>query len=241
MPGKADATKPKSKKKSAKTPSAQQRKDPRFMKHIEAAIAAEYASAAKPAAAKTATAAQAPVTTKGERKTAMASKKKASTEVLQLREELTGLLPELDAEGLAFLIEQARVHLYNMKVVELEAAAQAAESSSRRASQTRRGGAGSTQAATSPDTSLRFEATAGSSVYHLVYQNKWKMFGGDEIMAMVRICSGGEPEAAVAPRLYRWIKNERSDVFQEIPMSGPADPLVAALVRVLRTTFTIKQ
>jgi len=177
-----------------------------------------------------------------------------------LAAELEGLIPQLDCEGLAFLIEQARVHLYNMKVTELEAAAVAAEAASSRAADTanaaargRRGrsgsgtatpGASSAKSAASAKqaaSALRIEATPGSSVFHIVWQDKWKMFGEAEIMALLKICRAASDAAEAGPRLYRWLHKERGDFFQEVPVSGPADPLLAALYTLLTKTFTIKQ
>ena len=54
------------------------------------------------------------------------------TEKDSLAKELRGLIPQLDAEGLAFLVEQARIHIYNMQVTELNRIAEAKALSSGR-------------------------------------------------------------------------------------------------------------
>ena len=256
--------------------SPQLRKDPAFMDHIEAAVAAEYRKAAvRPAAvaslpAATRTPAQpaalpkaavASVSAKQVAPSAGAKPKAAkplrvarpqpvATQLKALRDELAGLLPELDAEGLGFLIEQARVHLYNMKVTELEEAArQASAASATRAQQaaTKPAGKSGRSAGSSVTTAsqnaadLRFEGAASGSVFHLVYRNNWKMFNGEEIKAMLRICALADPVNQLAGRLYRWLLLERKDVFQEIPISSPVDPLMLALVKLIKKTFTIKR
>jgi len=239
--------------------SPQRRKDPAFMKNLEAVIASEYAKSGGAAAAVKAPPAATPkakpipkarattdqkTTTKTITKPALkASRSDGRT---ALADELVSLIPELDAEGLAFLIEQARVHLYNMRVAEVESAAAEADRASTRArnvSATKTGGKRSTAiaggAAGSGD-EFTIQAASDGSAYDLVYRGKWKMFTGDEMLAMVRIVSSKDPVGELGGRLYRWLLAERSDVIKDIPLAGLADPKLKKLVSLLRKTFTIK-
>jgi hypothetical protein len=157
----------------------------------------------------------------------------------ELAAELTSLLPELDEEGLAFLIEQARVHLYNMKLAELEDAAESLERSAKRAGAAAKAGAkpsGARQAA-----KLEIKAASDGSSYHIVYEGKWKLFSSEEMMALVRIARAEAPAPELAARLHRWLKAERSDFFHDLPVGGPSDPLLVALAGLLKKTFTIKK
>ena len=184
-------------------------------------------------------------------KAGTAKRKKPATTVesatAALAGELAALIPELDAEGLAFLIEQARVHLYNMRAAELELAAAEADRASDRARNVaaakpgaRKGSraAGKTSADTGADFSI--QAASDGSTYDLVYQGKWKMFTGEEMLSMVRIVSSKDPASQLPGRLYRWLLAERSDVINDLALAGLADPRLRKLVALLRTTFTIK-
>ena len=244
---------------SGKGDSAQLRKDPTFMKNLEAAIADEYAESLRkrPSSAastdeperrvepaegggkpKCAAEASAPEKPRRASKKTAAAKGDAGRD--ELASELASLIPELDAEGLAFLIEQARVHLYNMRVAELEAAAEEAERASTRARGiAKSGGAGAGSGASSDD-DLSIKASGDGSAYDLVCGGKWKMFTGDEMLAMVRIATVKDPRDQVAGRLYRWFSAERSDVINDLGLSGLADPTLGRLVALLRKTFTIK-
>ncbi len=231
--------------------SPQRRKDPVFMKNLESAIADEYTKApgvdAPSKAAKVVKATKAPQPT--ERTAApvrTARKQSSAAATLSLADELTSLIPQLDAEGLAFLIEQTRVHLYNMRVTELESAAGEAERASSRAAKLRSSGKSSvgapksSKAGSGHDDGFSIKAASDGSAYDLVWQGKWKMFTGEEMLAMVRIASNTDPVGQVAGRLYRWFSAERSDVFQDIPFSGLADPKLKQLVTLLRNTFKVK-
>lgn len=246
-----------SRRKPAPVVDAQRRKDPVFMKNLEAAIAGEFAglkasASLVKASAKAEAAPVKKVPAKKERSPATkarasvngpkapAGKREGVPGRKALAEELVSLVPGLDAEGLAFLIEQARVHLYNMKVQDLEAAAVEAESASARAGKiaSAKGGP-SRSAAAGPDV-FTIQAASDGSAYDLVWQGKWKMFTSDEMLAMVRIASNKDPAAQVGGRLYRWFLAERADVLHDIPFSGLADPKLKALVALLRNTFTVK-
>ncbi len=66
------------------------------------------------------------------------------------------------------------------------------------------------------------------------------MFTGDEMLAMVRIISSKDPVTQLSGRLYRWFLAERSDVINDLSLTGLADPRLKKLVTLLRKTFTIK-
>lgn len=248
---------------------AQRRKDPVFMKNLEAAIAGEFAgahvsrkAAMLPAASRTAPKQRAEPRAPGDEASSTRGKPSARGKGTSgknakspprkpkgdagrkaLADELVSLVPELDEEGLAFLVEQARVHLYNMKVQDLEAAAVEAENASARAGRVAsvKGGASVVRADGSASSSdFTIQAASDGSAYDLVWQGKWKMFTSDEMLAMVRIASNRDPVAQVGGRLYRWFLAERSDVLQDIPFSGLADPKLKSIVSLLRKTFTVK-
>lgn len=263
-------------KKSASADSPQRRKDPVFMKNLESAIAGEFAKssgtdgtpkasmasmAARTAPPKPLQGSARPSRAAGDAQAAEAAQPSRAAAVASVRgakkrpspagnkalaAELASLIPQLDDEGLAFLIEQARVHLYNMRVTELESAAEEAERASTRAANLRStgkaavGAAKPSKAGASAGSDFSIKAASDGSAYDLVWQGKWKMFTGDEMLAMVRIALNKDPAAEVGARLYRWFVAERKDVLQDIPFAGMADPKLKSLVMLLRNTFKVK-
>ncbi|PKL23927.1 MAG: hypothetical protein CVV47_11700 [Spirochaetae bacterium HGW-Spirochaetae-3] len=232
--------------------SPQRRKDPAFMKNLETAILDEYSRTKQKALPEPEPVARTPSAEKAVAAKKVAPEKKASSARKPsspkkaagsgrkaLAAELSSLIPDLDAEGLAFLIEQARVHLYNMRVADLETAAEEAERASSRARSTGAAAAKGPKAA-GDSGELSIQAASDGSAYDLVHNGKWKMFTGEEMMAMVRIASSKDPVDQVGGRLYRWLLAERSDAINDLGLSGLADPLLKRLVALLRKTFTIK-
>lgn len=233
VPKRGTASGKKPKARADGTEIAQRKKDPVFMKNLESAIRAErtrvdgdskgaIAKGDVPAATKAAPSPRPEARVKPDRPARTKASKKA------LAAELSSLIPQLDSEGLAFLIEQARVHIYNMRVVELEDAAVKAEHASSRVH------------ATGTADEFQIHAAANGSSYDLVWHDKWKMFTDEEMLAMVRITSSKDAVGDVAGRLYRWLLAERRDVIADISLSGLADPRLRKLVALLRKTFAVK-
>ena len=155
-----------------------------------------------------------------------------------LAKELRGLIPKLDSEGLAFLVEQGRVHLYNMQVEKLNQAAEAADAASARAtSLTKKPGVrGAAKGAV-----LRLEGTESGSSYYLYYGNNEIMFSRNEMVQLVKIANGEGTDTGIRARLYSWFDRERTDVFAVVPISGKSDPKLTALAEILRNTFKLRK
>ncbi len=142
-------------------------------------------------------------------------------------DELLALLPALDEAGIAFLLEQAKVHRYNMEVERLNAQIES-------------------DAVRGPDSVpgpapglLRIERSKDGSTYHLVVGNDWKMFTSEEMAALVRICRSGEPQAEMARRLRAWLSRERRDVYLDLGLDGPSIGMGLDLVRLIGESFPL--
>jgi len=140
-------------------------------------------------------------------------------------DELLALLPALDEEGIAFLLEQAKVHRYNMEVESLNAEIEGAASNMPGAVPGRGPGL------------LRIERSKDGSTYHIVVGNDWKMFTAEEMTALVRICRSGEGEEELARRLRAWLSRERRDVYLDLGLDGPSIGMARDLVRLIGESF----
>ena len=170
-------------------------------------------------------------------KSNIGKRNKKDTEQESLAKELGDLIPQLDSEGLAFLVEQARVHLYNIQVVELNKAAQAVNTASART-------AGITQGkkASKPGGgNLRIGGSESGSSYYFYYRNSNVMFAKDEMMHLVKIANGPGTDLEIRERLYNWFERERKDIFALIPMADKFDDRLKALVALLKKSFKIRE
>lgn len=153
--------------------------------------------------------------------------------------DLVDLLPKLDEEGLAFLLEQARIHLYNMDVErqEREAATAATKAA---------GSSVSNKRQTAPKSNddpagFHIERSDDGETYHLVSGGVWKLFTASEMAAMVAVARGKGEEEELARRLHAWLEKERRDALADFAIGARSGPSSIELVRVLKKTFSGKK
>ena len=158
-------------------------------------------------------------------KAAREAQAKAADEAkAQLLKDLKAILGKLDAEGLAFLLEQARVHLYNMEADRLDALRDSMAA----------GASGTGKPAASP---LRIERSESGSSYYVVQNGAYIMFSPPEMAMMARLAHGNADDNDACQALSKWLEKERSDALSELWRPVQSGHPLAALVAVLRKTF----
>jgi hypothetical protein len=168
---------------------------------------------------------------------------KKNTEQEKLAKELKTLIPKLDEEGLAFLIEQAQVHLYNMQVDELNKTIEknAERKAARKPAQ---GKSGAGKAAAGGAVSGGFseiKASESGGSYYIVYKTEWIMFSKEEIMALVKIAGGTGTDLEIKERLFNWLARERSDLLRSAGIAAKFDRKLSSLAGLLKKTFKIRK
>lgn len=162
-----------------------------------------------------------------------ASKKKASQKDLLLAE-LDKLAPQLDEEGLGFLIQQATTLIYNRKVDELNKSREVATRSRKPAQE-------KAQEKEAPKSAeVFFEAGKKQSTFFMDVQGKRAILDQNELMRMVKIAQSAETKPAAEERVYRWLKNNRDDVLFDCGIH-PKDRKIAALCDRLQNDFSIRE
>jgi hypothetical protein len=147
-----------------------------------------------------------------------------------LAKKLRSLIPKLNAEGLAFLLEQAQVHLYNMQVDRINEAEAARTSKSK---------AASVPSASPEDFSI--EAAGSGSSYYLVYKGEWIMFSRNEMVHVVNIINAGGTDLETQERLFNWLARERSDVLSAIYVKDKFDGKLKTISALVKKTFKVRK
>ena len=172
----------------------------------------------------------------------MAASKKKPTRKEQLLEEVNKLLPQIDEEGLSFLIQQATTLIYNQKVDELNRSREGAarntepENQAEEASQ----GASGRKAGADRPVEVFFEAGKNRSTFFMDVKGKRAILDQGELMRMVKIAQSAENPRAAQERVYRWLKNNRDDVLFDCGIH-PKDQKIAAICERLRSDFAIRE
>ena len=161
-----------------------------------------------------------------------------------LANELSSLIPQLDSEGLEFLVEQARIHLYNMQVDKLNEAAlaSAAKEASTKKSKSSAETKGKSAAGTSKTVSADFtiNGTESGSSFYLHYLNNDVMFSRNEMTHLVKIVNGPGTDLEIRERLYNWFNKERKDLFAVVNIKDKFDERLKALVTVIKKSFKLR-
>lgn len=167
-----------------------------------------------------------------DKKTSKSGKSDKSQKDVLLKE-LKGLVKNINDEGIAFLIKQAKILLHNMEV-------------DKRAAE-RRDSAGK---AIKPDAKVRAAAnkltlevkeSENSKSYIFVINKARKFFTLEEMRKLVNICHLSGSEKAGMSSLYNWFFNNRKDVLIEIGIGSAGDLALSTIYNYLIKNYTVKK
>jgi len=164
--------------------------------------------------------------------TAKKKSSKRSAKWNNLAKELRSLIPKLDEEGLAFLVKQSHVHLYNMQVDALNKTIVKEERRSKVSAPKRK-------AAEVVFSEVKM-SDSGSS-YYIVCNNEWIAFARDEMNTLVKIALGEGTELEVRERLYNWLSRERGDLLYTAAIGDKFDNKLKSLIVLLKDNFKLKR
>jgi hypothetical protein len=154
------------------------------------------------------------------------TKKQGKTE--KLAAELKSLIHQLNEEGLVFLIEQAKIHIYNMQVDALN----------KSMAHTRHGESAAPGKSKASGFGLKISEDRHS--YYLTYGNDWIMFNHAEMLQLAKIAASPLPDDDKRAGLYRWFDRERRDVFGTVPIRSPQSEILSQLTKLLNKSFKVK-
>jgi len=156
----------------------------------------------------------------------------------RLQQELALLLPDVDEEGLIFLIKQAQVIIHNLQVDRINREVEELErtkQSSKRAAPSR----GARSSASSADVQIE-EAASGKS-FCLVFPDTRKIMGLEEMRVLVRACYEPKRKSEALNRMYRWMQKERRDILSDGKIGSNDSRLLEALFHRIREMYKLKE
>jgi len=170
-------------------------------------------------------------------KTATAKKSAKKSAVKEtLIKELKSLFPKLDEEGLAFLVKQAHIHLYNMQVDALNQTI---------INDTQRQKTDSTKTIkkikVTNDIFSDIKISETGAGYHIHCNNQWISFTTGEITKMVKIVLGEGTDLEIRERLYNWLFKERADLLSSAGIANKFDDRIKPLIALLKKNFKLKK
>ena len=160
---------------------------------------------------------------------------KTSSEWDSLAKELRSLIPKLDEEGLAYLVEQAQIHLYNLQVDALNKTiikSQQREAAKNTAAKT--AGKGAAKKTAGSDGFNEIKVSDSGSSYYVVYKTEWIMFSKDEMVKLIKIARGEGTDLEIKERLFNWFARERTDLLRSAGIANKFDNKLKSLAVLLK-------
>jgi len=149
----------------------------------------------------------------------------------RLEQELQEAIPQIDEQGLAFLLNQAHVLIHNAQVEKINRELAELE----RKNQAARRAMG---AAAAP--LVRIEESDNGKTFFLGLGGTRKVLALEELKRLVRICYGAESKSAALKQLYTVLARDRGDILADAKIGGAASPLIEALFLALREKYRLE-
>lgn len=160
----------------------------------------------------------------------------------KLADQLVQLLPDIDEDGLLFLIRQANTLIYNQKVDELNRQAEKLDES--RALSTADAGKkkqSAKKSSSKQEFPVSVEKGAFGTSYIMVIGTVRKTFAEHEMLGLVKVCNAASDKGDAAARIYRWLSRNRDDVLLDAGIGSAKHPAFGAIYSTLKTTFRVRE
>lgn len=155
----------------------------------------------------------------------------------RLVEELVGMIPEIDAEGLLFLVRQANVLLHNKRVDELNAEMEKLNESKREAH--KRAGTTARVGQNVTEITVEIQRSADGKTYYLIIDNRKHFLTAAEMAAVVKLCIKPERKSDSLRFVYEYLNKERDEILMDHGINSGKHPFFEALFYEVRRKFSI--
>jgi hypothetical protein len=162
------------------------------------------------------------------------SPKKLPSQKQRLEQELISLLPDVDEEGLIFLIKQAQVIIHNLQVDRINREVEELEK--RKRSTGRAAPDGAAREAVDVD----IEESSDGKSFYLVLPTTRKVLALEEMRLLVRACYEPKRKSEALNRIYRWMLRERRDILSDGNIQNNTSKLLDALFYRIRSKYRLR-
>lgn len=154
--------------------------------------------------------------------------------VVPEKKELVALLDQLSRDEISWLITQSKTMIYNQKVDEVNSAAKDLQDSRKKTAVPKK-----TQKSSPGNEAVDIVQAGGPRNFNILMGNARLFINLNELKALVKISEAAHDGGDGAGRLYRWFHKERNDILIDGSITGPADPRLYLIFKIIRERYTV--
>jgi hypothetical protein len=185
-----------------------------------------------------------PVKKTGKKKPGKGAKRRIPGHSAEMIEELGKIAALLGEEDVDFLLNQARVLVYNSRVERLNeelkggGAAPKVRAAAKGAGASARSAEAGKEAAQS---GIEIVEKPESGNFFIVVNNYRILFTRDEMKSLVRICHAAADESDASARLFAWLTRNRKDFLIDGGIGSAKNPYLKSLFRELVSRYRVRE
>ena len=146
----------------------------------------------------------------------------------KLRKELIELVPQIEEEGLVFLLQQANTIIHNQRVVELNRDLQEISSSSPKKN-----------TGESVGFEIEIDRSSNGKTYYFTVNGRKHFMDVAETRKIVELCYRPPTKSKALRFLYQYFLNERDEILSEHKIKSDNSPFFEALFKSVRENFSL--
>ena len=160
----------------------------------------------------------------------MSGKQKKETQKSRLEKELAALIPEIEEEGLLFLLQQANIIIHNQRA---EVVNRELEELNTRKGERKAKPAGDTK------WEITIDTPDNGKTYHFTVNGRKHFLDTSETRKIVELCYRPPEKSAALKYLYQFLYAERDEILYEHKITSEKSPFFDALFTEVRARFRL--
>ncbi len=168
----------------------------------------------------------------------MPGKKKSADKELKsrLQQELIGLVPEIEEEGLVFLLKQANTIIHNQRASSLN---KDINEINRKKSGKPGPAASAVPGTGSGGFEIEIDRSDNGKTYYFTVNGRKHFMDIEETRKIAQLCYRPETKSKALEFLYQYFLNERDEVLLEHKIKSKTSPFFEELFRAVRANFSL--
>ncbi len=156
-------------------------------------------------------------------------KKKEITQKERLTKELKSLLPDIDEDGLIFLIQQANVLVHNRRVEKINREVEALKKTQDKKAPPK----------DSEYFTIEIQKADNGKTFYIIINGRKHFFDTDEIRKIVELCYRPPTKTSALKYLYQFFHHERDEILYDHKIKNEKSPFFDTLFKEIRSTFSL--